>query len=70
MPMENIKTHFCFGSGSHNDDCDCTCDVCIKRNEDIRREKFNIRLSHQISNMMVNDYEFRLLLLKELIKNK
>ena len=46
--MQEIKTHYCYEVGSHEDNCQCDCVLCIKRGEDIKREIFNKKLSEAI----------------------
>lgn len=65
------KTHFCLGAGSHEDGCDCDCGVCISRNEDLKREAFNKRLSERIAELtgyLQRDTEFRTMVAEELLK--
>ena len=65
--MKKVKSHYCFGEGSHPDGCDCACDTCNTKREELRREAANARLSQRIQEVF-HDSEFRSYLVKELEK--
>jgi hypothetical protein len=65
--MTEIENHYCLGGEAHPDNCDCTCDTCKARREILRQEAFNKRLSEAIGGVL-NDYDFRIALAKELMK--
>jgi hypothetical protein len=52
--MNEIKNHFCYDVGSHADGCICTCDVCIKKQKEIKLKEFNEKLSKRISETYFN----------------
>lgn len=65
--MEEVRNHFCFGDGSHSDNCSCQCTPCIARTKEIERDKFSKQLHDKMKTLMLSK-SFRGYLVDAIIK--
>lgn len=38
-------SHFCFGDGSHSDNCDCVCGPCCERKSFLKYQEISVKIS-------------------------
>ena len=49
LVSKDDNTHYCVGGEQHKDGCDCQCDFCGRRRDELDRIEFNKKLSKRIA---------------------